>query len=497
LREAAGRWIRHQLCPWNGRKRWGWAKESKNRAGRQNICAIFGLPVRVDAVSRFAFPHGGRHGTLAGMTSLNRRQFIGAAAGAAALSQLRVSAAEAPAQPAGPKLKVGLIGCGWYGMVDVKAAFKVGGVEVVALCDVDSEHLAACAAEIEQLQGARPRTFKLYEEMLATPGLQAVIIATPPHWHALQLIACVNRGLDVYCEKPLAFEPRESRAMVDAVAKSGRIVQVGFQRRQSPAYQAVKKFIAEGNLGRIVQAEAQINFTAGLLSPTPQPPPASLDWNLWCGPGPLVPYSPQVGHKSWRLERTSGQGHIYDWGIHLLDATRVILGEGAPRTITATGGLYQFKGRITTPDMLLVHFEFERCPVVWRHRMWGAEEFTPETNNGIFFYGEKGTVFVSDNQWTHIPKGKGAPRKSYEAKADMGTLHMAEFLAAVRTRQPAGCTVADAHLSTSTVKLAVIAYEAGPRIEWNPQTEQIAGNAAAAKLLQRAYRAPWQHPWHG
>jgi predicted dehydrogenase len=431
------------------------------------------------------------------MNPLDRRRFLGAAAvGAAAFSQLSARAAETAAAP-GRTVKLGLIGCGWYGMVIVKAAFKAGGAEVVALCDVDSDNLAKSAAEVEKLQGKKPATYKLYEEMLAAPGLEAVIIGTPPHWHALQLIAAVNRGLDVYCEKPLAYDIREGRAMVDAVARSGRIVQVGFQRRQSAAFKAVKAFIAEGNLGRVVQAEAQINFTAGLQDPTPTNPPAALDWNLWCGPGPATPYSLQVGHRNWRLEQTSGQGHLYDWGIHLIDATRVILGETAPKTIVATGGIYQLKGRITTPDTLAVHFEFARCPLTWRHRLWGSEEFTPETNNGIFFYGEKGTVFASDQRWIFTPKGKPAERKVYEEKNDMQTLHVAEFLDCVRTRKPASCTVADAHLSTNAVKLAMMAYESGAKVVWDAATEQVSGNPGAAKLAKREYRSPWKHPFAG
>ncbi len=433
------------------------------------------------------------------MTPLNRREFLGATAlSAAALSPLRSLADGAPpASPAsasGRKLKLGLIGCGGYGMVDVKAAFKAGGVEVVAVCDLDREHLATSAAEVEKLQGSRPKTFKLYEEMLATPGLAAVIIATPPHWHALPLIAAVERGLDVYCEKPLSYDVREGRAMVEAVAKSGRIVQIGFQRRQSPAFQAVRQFLNDGQLGRVVQAEAQIFFTAGLLSPAPQSPPASLDWDRWCGPGPLIPYSPQVGHKSWRLEKTSGQGHLYDWGLHLIDAARVILGETAPRAVSAAGGIFQLEGRITTPDTLTAQFEFARCPVTWRHRLWGSEEHTPETNNGIFFYGEKGTVFVTDARWSFTPRGRNAERKNFEVKADMGLLHMQEFLEAVRQRRPAGCTIADAHLSTTTVKLGMIAYETGGRLTWDAVREQIGGNPAAAALLRREYRQPWKHP---
>jgi hypothetical protein len=430
------------------------------------------------------------------MTPLNRRQFLGTAAlGAVALSQSRVRAADGAA--AGRTLKLGLIGCGWYGMVDVKAAFKAGGVDVVALCDIDSDHLAKSAVEVEQLQGSKPKTCTLYADLLAMPEVEAVIIGTPPHWHALQLIAAVQAGKDVYCEKPLFYDIREGRAMVDAVAKSGRIVQVGFQRRQSPAYQQVRQFIDDGHLGRVVQVEAQINFTAGLLSPVPTTPPASLDWELWSGPGPKIPYSPQVGHKSWRLEKTSGQGHLYDWGIHLIDATRFMLGLGAPRAVTATGGIYQLPGRITTPDTLQATFEFERCPVTWRHRLWGAAEYAPETNNGIFLYGEKGTVFATDTRWVFIPAARGPERKITEVKADLGPLHMASFLESVRTRQPASCSVAEAHLSTTTVKLAMMAYESGARLAWDAKAEQVVGNAEAAKLLQRDYRAPYRHPFVG
>ena len=440
------------------------------------------------------------------MKPLNRRQFLGSVtAVAAAFTQLRSSAADTPASapvaptapPAastGRKVKLGLIGCGWYGLVDVNAAFKAGGVEVIALCDVDHDHLEKSAAEIEKRQGSRPKTFKLYAELLATPGLEAVIIGTPPHWHAVQLIAAVQRGLDVYCEKPLAYDIREGRAMVDAVAQSGRIVQIGLQRRQSPAFQTVRQFIADGNLGRVVQAEAQINFTNSVLSSTPQPPPASLDWDLWCGPAPLIPYSPQVGHKNWRQEKTTGQGHLYDWGLHLIDAARMILGEKSPKTISAAGGLFQLTGKITTPDTLTAQFEFERCPITWRHRMWGAEEHSPETNNGIFFYGEKGTVFVSETKWSFTPLGKTAERQTIELKADLGLLHMVDFLDAVRSRKPASCSVEEGHLSTTIVKLAMIAYETGARLTWDGTTEQIIGHPAAAKLLKREYRAPWQHP---
>ncbi len=412
----------------------------------------------------------------------NRREF---------LASLAV-AAQAPS-----KIKLGVIGCGWYGMVDLKAAFQVGGVECVALCDVDSDHLSASAAEVEKLQGSRPKTFKHYRELLDTPGLQAVIIATPPHWHALPFIEACRRNLDIYCEKPLAYDVREGRAMIDAAKRGKGIVEIGFQRRQAEAIQQAGRYIREGNAGRIVQVEANIHFQAGTPDPTPQAPPPALDWDLWCGPAPKMPYSPAVGHKSWRLEANIGNGHLVDWGIHLIDAARHILGEKTPHRVTASGGLYALKGKITTPDTLTAHFEFAGCPLMWRHRLWGAAEWAPEVNNGIFFYGEKETIFLSDYRWVVIPREKGKERRVVEAKCDPGALIMADFLDCVRTRRAPVSQPEDAWWSTTAVQLAMISYRTGTTVNWDLKTEQILNNAKATPLLKRAYRAPYVHPYKG
>jgi len=430
------------------------------------------------------------------MERMNRRTFIGTAvAGSVAAGGFlhRSSAGERDK----PKLKLGLIGCGGYGMADVRAAFKAGGVEVIALCDVDSQHLTDSANAIEKMQGARPKTYKHYGELLETAGLNIVIIATPPHWHALPFLAALEKNLDVYCEKPLAYDIRECQAMVKAAQKRDSIIQIGFQRRQSPAIQQVREYIRQGNLGRIVQADAQIHYTAGLRDTKPQEPPASLDWDLWCGPAPKLPYSPQVGHFAWRLEKTTGHGHLVDWGIHLIDATRWILGETTPRSVQASGGIYYFKDQITTPDILTVQFDFDTCPVFWKHRIWGAQEYTPEVANGIFFYGENGTVFVTDNRWVIIPKDKSKQRTEHKTEGDLGTAHMAEFLSAVRSRKQPGCTIEDGYRSTATVKLAMIAYDVGAKIAWDEKSEQIIGNPVAAELLKRPYRSPWKHPYEG
>ncbi|HAX41021.1 MAG TPA: Gfo/Idh/MocA family oxidoreductase [Bryobacteraceae bacterium] len=396
-------------------------------------------------------------------------------------------------------LKLGIIGCGWYGGVDARAAWKAGGVEITALCDADTKHLQETASLCAKEQaGRRPALLtRDYKELLDAPGLDGVIIATPPHWHALPFIAACDRKLPVYMEKPLAYDIREGRAMARAQAKAGNLVQVGFQRRQSAAYKAARDYLASGAAGRLVQADVQIHYTAGPLDNTPQPPPSTLDWELWLGPAPKMPYSPNVAHRAWRLEEKTGNGHLVDWGIHLIDATRTMLGLGLPKAVTAAGGLYEYKGRITTPDTLTAHFEFDQGPVVWRHRLWGAAEMTPAYNNGIFLYCEKATIFVTDGRWEVMPKAKGAEKRVTEIRpsTDLGTAHVAEWLDAIRAQRQPSCSVEDAWRSTTTVQLGMIAYKSGRTLHFDVAGETIKEDVAARKLLLRPYRAPYRHPY--
>jgi len=430
------------------------------------------------------------------MSKMDRRSFNRGLGAAAFGTGILGSAARGRAEvPGGPRvIRLGVLGTGWWGVLDLKAAFKAGGVEALALCDLDSEHLEKAATEAASLQGGtRPKTYKDWREFLAHPGMEAVILATPPHWHALPFIGAVERGLDVYLEKPVAYDIREGQAMVAAAKRAGRVVQVGFQRRQSQAFKDAAAYLRGGAAGRIVQVDAQINYAANPPSAAPQEPPASLDWDAWCGPAPKLPYAPNVGHFAWRLEEAYGNGHLVDWGIHWIDRVRVALGEGLPKTVQAAGGLQVLKGRITTPDTLVAQFEFERCPLVWRHRIWGAAEWSPDTDNAALFYGDKETVVVTDDKWTVVPRG-GGERRAFEAKTDVLPAHVGEFLDAVRTRRPPSCSLEDAARSTACVQLAMIAYKAGSRVAWDDTRGEVAGPPAAAALLKRDYRAPYKHP---
>ena len=395
------------------------------------------------------------------------------------------------------KLKIGLIGSGWYGMVDVKAALKIGGVDVIGICDVDSEHLATSADEVEKLQGTRPATFKYYRDLLDMKGLEAVVIGTIPHWHALQFIAACNKGLDIYCEKPLAYDVMEGLAMVDAARKAGNIVQVGFQRRQAESFKKAKELIEGGKIGEVHQVVAQIHYNPGPQDTKIQPPPASLDWEEWCGPAPKLDYRPSIGHKSWRLEKEYGNGHLVDWGIHHIDIIRKIMGEGMPENIYASGGILALKDQITTPDTLNVKFGFKKAPVIWQHRLWGNGDVTKEFNNGIFFHGDKGTLFAEDSKVVIFPAGRDAKREDFPVQTPlMQENHVENFLKAVRNKDRTliSCTPEDAFQSTAAVQLAMISYNTGSIVKWDQEKNEIIGNPKASALLKREYRGNYVHP---
>ena len=273
--------------------------------------------------------------------------------------------------------------------------------------------------------------------------------------------------------------------------RQATIIQVGFQRRQAESYKKVKELIEGGRIGEVHQIVAQIHYNPGPQDTKIQPPPASLDWEEWCGPAPKLDYRPSIGHKSWRLEKEYGNGHLVDWGIHHIDIVRKIMGEDMPSEIHATGGIVALKGQITTPDTLTARFEFQKAPVTWQHRLWGNGDVTREFNNGIFFYGDKGTIFAEDSKVVIFPAGKDSKREDLAIPAPLMQEKMVEnFLDAVRKKDPKliSCTPEDAFKSTATVQLAMISYNTNSVVKWNKETNEIAGNPAASALMKRDYR---------
>ena len=394
------------------------------------------------------------------------------------------------------KIKIGLIGSGWYGMVITEAALRTGNVEVIAVCDVDTEHLKNSADKLEQLQGTRPKEFKDHQEMLDVKGLEAVFIGSVPHWHALHFVDACKKGLDIYCEKPLSYDVDEGKAMVSAANKANNIVQIGFQRRQSKAFARAKELIQDNAIGKVHQIKAQIHYNASIGDNTIQSPPSSLDWERWCGPAPKLDYRPSIGHMSWRLEKEYGNGHLVDWGIHHIDIIRHIMDFQMPSSIVANGGIEVLKDKITTPDSLNVVMNFDDCPVIWEHRLWGTGDMNAEYNNGIFFYGDNGTLFASDDRLILKMKDSKESEVIDLPNPAAQDEHVANFVEAMMTKnkEMLSCTIEDAFQSTTTVQLAMASYNTNSKVVWDSKKMTIVDNPEATKLLARPYRAGYKRP---
>src|SRR5436853_582862 len=276
--------------------------------------------------------------------TMNRRQFLQRGAAGAALSVVNGSALAFVDQK--PK-RVGLIGCGWYGKLDILRLVQVAPVEVVSLCDVDSRMLSEAADIFASRQASKkkPRLFRDYREMLKEKDLDIVEVATPDHWHALATIEAIKSGADVYCQKPISVDVVEGQAMLAAARKYGRVVQIGTQRRSTPhLVEARDNIIRQGRLGNIAMVEIYSYYGSRPRTDPDTAPPATLDYEMWTGPAPMRPYNPIVHPQSWRAFMEYGNGILGDMGVHMLDMTRWMLGLGWPKRISSTGGIMVNKG---------------------------------------------------------------------------------------------------------------------------------------------------------
>ncbi len=448
---------------------------------------------------------------------MDRRNFLqGATAAAATLAAIesRAHAAEATK----PR-RVGLIGCGWYGKCDLMQLMNIEPVEVVSMCDVDSQMLSQAADLIAERQTSkkRPRTYADYKEMLAERDLDIVLIGTPDHWHALSMIAAVESGADVYVQKPTGCDVLESKAMLDAARRTDRVVQVGTQRRSTPhLIEAKEKVVDAGLLGDIAHAEVCCYYhMRASKNPPDTAPPSYLDYEAWTGPAPMRPYNELVHPRSWRAFMEYGNGIVGDMCVHMLDMVRWQLGLGWPNRISSAGGILvdlQSKANIT--DTQTATFAFDDLDVVWTHRSWGDAP-DPEYPWAGIIYGTKGTLKLSVNKYDFTPRGGGQklhgdavieldkyPTDQSDAKdwalelhvASAIRGHMRNFLNAIDTRSKPVADIEQGHISSASCILANNSLALGRSIEFDPDTHTVVGDAEANAMLKRAYRKPYVHP---
>jgi predicted dehydrogenase len=377
------------------------------------------------------------------------------------------------------------------------------------MCDVDSNQLDPAAGEIEQLSGDRPRKYKDYRELLERERPEIAIVATPDHWHPLITIAAVKAGADVYVEKPISHTIYEGCAMVKAARDTGRVVQIGTHRRISPHNVSGMKFLKQGRAGKIGMVRAFVHYGGGPEKPSPnEKPPKGLDWDMWCGPGPLRRFNTKMHPKGFRQFLDYANGTLGDWGIHWLDQILWWTEEKYPKRIFSAGGraikgpaVNNAQAQTTdSPDHQVASFEFETFTAVWEHRQFAGNNAEKGENVGCYFYGTKGTFHMGwRNGWIFYPSGRGQavihedPELRQPDHQNIPDL-WADFLKCVKTRSRPVCDIEIGHRSTNMSLLGMLSLKIGRSIQWDGEKEVIIDDPEANKLLRREYRKPWVYP---
>ncbi len=449
-------------------------------------------------------------------SSLTRRSFIAKAAtitaiGFAAPPLVRPGEPEPASRKPSPnsRIHLGLIGCGGMGRANLGACASQPDAVVMAACDAWE---ARREAVVEQFKPTC-KGYRDFREMLQQKDLDAVIIATPPHWHALIAIAACEAGKDLYLQKPMTLHLGESLAVRNAVRQHNRISQVGTQIHASENYRRVVEFIRSGNLGPIgaVRTFNVMNQTPkGVGVSAQKTPPEGLDWDLWCGPAPKREFnrtlvSDAYFHSSW-LDYSGGwtpgmAPHIIDLPVWAMDL-------GYPLTTSSAGGRFILKDDGDAYDNHEVLWHYPQCTMTWMSSLTNSYGFDlhgrggadgspapPQRRLGIYFHGANGTLYANYDMFKVVPEGDkmkdlSPPPKSLPPSPG----HEREWLDCIKSRQQPSCSVFYHVRVDVPIVLSLLSLKLGRSIRFDPATEKIVGDAEAARLAVPTYRAPWKFP---
>ena len=442
------------------------------------------------------------------MSTLTRRNVIHGAALATAAGYSRILGAN-------DRVRMGYIGVGNRGSEVHQAFLEYGDATTTAICDLRDDYLDYAAAKAR----TTPKRYKEYKQLLDDKNVDAVMIASPDHWHALMFIDACNAGKDVYVEKPLSLTVVEGRKMVEAAARTGRVAQVGTHRRSSPFLKEVAEMVRAGEIGHVTMAKCyDINneFPTGIGNPPGGPAPSDWEWDHWLGPAPKVPYNPNRTYYKFRWFYNYSGGQLTNYGVHYMDMIRWCLGQDAPRTVVALGGKFAVKDNREIPDTLEVVWEFGGPTLVVFNQCNANGAPGNIRNSEIELRGTKGTLYLNEHEWEIVPEkfletgrfartpldrtteraqraGRKAamePRKA-EKRLNLTMLHARNFLDCVKSRGKCNADILTGHLSTSATLLGNIAHKTQSCLKWDAAKERT-GNPAADALLQYQYRAPYK-----
>ena len=466
------------------------------------------------------------------MGTANRREFLKSSAGAAASLAAAAPAIAASSKSANGRIRVGIVGLRGRGRSLIQAFHELGkdNVEIVTFCDCDDNVLAERVSGYEQLSGKKLRTAKDMREVLDDQSIDVVGFATPNHWHALGTIWACQAGKDVYVEKPGSHNIYEGRKVVEAAAKYKRIVQHGTQNRSSPNIMEGIEQLKKGIIGRVYIARGiAYKKRRGFQQINEQPIPEGLNWDMWQGPAPYSPYSPER-HRGWHLIFDYGNGDIGNQGVHELDIIRWGLDlDTHPDKVASMGGTYVDLGAQEYPQVHSAMFEWKNRNVLvtfeTRSGYTNAEAgmgkefiFLDKRNAvGVIFVGTEGYMIMPDYSSYYTFLGKKAepgpkaeaggmvaelavPREQGPSAVGEGNIsdlpHFESFIKAVRSRKESDLRAGpqDLHHSAALNHLANLSWRTGRMIHFDPKTEKCIGDEEANKLLTRNYRAPYVVP---
>jgi len=445
--------------------------------------------------------------------SVNRRQFLrqaslGVGAGLALPNLFLNKTLAATGENPSEFVRIGIIGAGGQGVANMRAIMK----NVVAVCDVDKTHAASAAALVEKANGRSPAVFGDYRKLLEDKSIDAVLVATPDHWHALPAIDACLAGKDVYCEKPLTLFIEEGRTLVKAARKTNRIVQCGSQQRSEAKFLKAAEYVRNGRLGkikRVLVGLVGVNWTTDPLVPDGAPPP-ELDYDMWLGPAPYRPYNKHRVHYFFRFFWDYSGGQMTNWGAHHLDIAQWALGmdDSGPIGIAGKGEFDPAK-RFEVPSAFAITYTYAsgvviecRSPtpkvaaLIPDRKEQAMEILDGKTDfTGCIFEGEKGLLYINRGVIRVWPEAIfETPLKDSDVRLIKSTEHHQNWLECIKTRKLPICDVAIGHRSATVCHLGNIAIRSGRKIQWDPAKEEIVGDAEAAKFATREYRAPWKLP---
>ena len=424
------------------------------------------------------------------MKKLSRRAFTQttlAAGAGTALSRSRILGANG-------RINIGLIGCGDRSWQIWPIFLKQPEVNPVAVCDVYEPYLAKVSTQSETKLTAHGD----FRRLLEMKEIDAVVIATPDHWHALQTVMACQAGKDVYVEKPLSLTILEGRKMVEAARKHQRVVQTGTQQRSGRHYQRAVTLIQEGVIGPV--HKITVGYTRNAmpgykpLSELGKTLPPGLNWEMWLGPAPSRPFEPfrALYHFRWFWDYSGGQ--ITNWGAHNLDVARWVLNAQAPTAVSGFGGRYCMKDGGETPDVQEVVYNFPNCLVTWSGR-----EVNRTRDEYLAFHGTKGTLNlmregyeVAPETWRKRETPAMEPMEMRGNADEIQHLHIRNFLECVKSRQRPNADVEEGHLSATVCHLGNIATRLGRSLNWDAAKEEFIGDKQANEMLSRPYRNPWR-----